>query len=132
MQTHGGAKMRCNKGLLFNGKKLDSLLFLTYEDGSISVTFQSIIQKDKEIIFKPFLQPTAPAYEVPMYGNHLRNTIFIRNYGLYEDAVLALIEEGVVVQDSIRDIADGIVSAELNYEIYKKILNPSNYSYRAD
>lgn len=124
--------MRCSKGILFNGKKLDSILFTTYEDGSVGLTFNSIVKKDGvDYSFKPFLQPTAPAYELPMYGTHIRNTIFIRNYGIYEDAVLALVEEGVILQNSIRDIADGIVSAELNYELYRKVTSPSNYS-RAD
>lgn len=111
--------MKCKGTTVFNAKTVHCLFFYTYLDNSIMITFNTLSKShNSDYGYRPFLTPTIPAYEVPMIGSPPVNTVFLRNDGRYQDSILVLLDEGVIVADSIRDIGKDIVCAELTSSIY--------------
>jgi len=57
--------------------------------------------------------------------------IIIRDYDKYEDAVVALQDEGAIEPGSIRQVAKNIVSARLKEEVYNNFVRNSHMTHTA-
>jgi len=111
--------MKCSGKTIFSAQVLNLLYFGTYIDNSISVTFHSLTpNKDGDLSYRPFLTPSVPAYEVRSLGKRPHNIIYIRDNGEYEDAIVALQDEGAIVPGSVQRISDSIVCAQLTDDVY--------------
>lgn len=109
--------MKCSGKTIFSTHKVEGLYFFLYMDDSIGITF---CENKEGTPYSPFCTPTVPAYEVPSIGKTPERTVYLRDYGIYEESIIVLIDEGVVVPNSVKKLREGIVCAQLTQKVYDK------------
>ncbi|PFN20470.1 hypothetical protein [Bacillus cereus] len=112
--------MICQKNIIFATEKLYMIHFSTYLDQSISITFYTNQKNHRGETFRPFLTPSIPAYEAQKYGETSEGLIYIRDYGRYKDSITVLLEEEIIIPNSIRPLLNDIICAQLTDQVYQK------------
>lgn len=112
--------MLCSQNILFATKHVHSLIFFHYEDDSLGVTFHTRLENHRGNTYRPFLTPSVPAYEVPSIGKTPEGIIYLRDSERYQDSILVLLEEGVLVPGTIKAIKHDLVLAQLTEEVIQK------------
>ena len=120
--------MICSGKTIFRTRNVHYIQFSSYMDDSLSITLCEEKPGSSEVT--PFVTVTLPAYEAPSIGKAPERTVFIRNEGDYEDAVLVLVDEGVVVPNSVKKLSNSIYCAQLTQTVYDRYIDIESDTYR--
>ena len=120
--------MKCSGQTIFSGKTLNLIFLGTYIDNSVSITFHTLTPNSAgDLVYRPFLTPSIPAYEVGL-GKVPAGMVYIRDYDKYEDAIQALIDEGVVQAGSVQKLNTHVAVCRIVPEVYNNEIVSAAYS----